>query len=463
MEEVMDKIGLLKTRKDALLSAGADIRKKIAALVDENSFVELDAFSFSKNEFYGEDVPGEGVVCGFAAINDYAVYVVAVNPAVLSGGLTNAGCKKIVKCLDKALKAQAPVIYILSSKGVAVGEGVAVLEGVAEIIAKMQELSDVLPQFSVACGDVFGSASLMVAACDYNYYMKDACVSYVSPLVVAAKNGVSLDKEAIGGAKSAKDNALCSFTVADMTEVRNSVSDILEILPDFGGRLLETGDDLNRVAPALDKDADAKAVIEAVFDKDYCVELNKDFAPDVKTVIGRIGGYSAAAVVFDGKDGVLLNNENLDKVISFYYFCSQYDLPAITFVNTLGICPCEKVAKSRILKDINNLVYAYSFDFAKINVIYKRAIGLGYTLFGSKALGADYSFAFANAEISVVNSEEGAEIECAANGGDKAEIKARFIADGMDAMNAAKCGYIDNVIEPKNVRPYLISVLQMLY
>ena len=458
----MDKIGLLKTRKDALLSAGNDIRKKISALVDENSFVELDAFSFSRSEFYGEDVPGEGVVCGFAAINDFAVYVVAINPEVLSGGLTNAGCKKIVKCLDKALKAQAPVVYILSSKGVAVGEGVAVLEGFAEVLAKMQELSDSLPQFSVCYGDVLGSAALMVGACDYNYYLKDACVSYVSPLVIAAKNGGSLDKEAIGGAKSAKDNALCSFAVSDMLEVRNSVSDILEILPDFGGRLLETGDDLNRVAPALNEKSDAASVIEAVFDKDYAIELGKGFAPEVKTVIGRIGGYSAAALVFDGEEGVTLNNDNLDKIISFYYFCAQYSLPAITFVNTLGVCPCEKVAKSRILKEINNLIYAYSFDCAKINVIYKRAIGLGYTLFGSKALGADSSFAFANAEISVVNSEEGAEIEFAAQGGDKAAIKARFLSDGMDAMNAAKCGYVDNVIEPKDVRPYLISALQML-
>ncbi|MBP5372745.1 MAG: methylmalonyl-CoA carboxyltransferase, partial [Clostridia bacterium] len=89
-------------------------------------------------------------------------------------------------------------------------------------------------------------------------------------------------------------------------------------------------------------------------------------------------------------------------------------------------------------------------------------IGLGYTLFGSKAFGTDYSFAFANAEVSVVNSEEGAEIEFAANGGDKAAIKARFEQDGMDAMNAAKCGYIDDVIEPQYVRSYVISALQML-
>ena len=458
----MDKIGLLKARKDALMSSGEKIRARIAALTDEKSFVELDAFSFSRNEFYGEDVPGEGVVCGLAAINEFAVAVVAINPDVLSGGLTNAGCKKIVKCLDKALKSEIPVIYLLSSKGVAVGEGVAALEGVAEVLAKMTELKGIVPQFSVSEGDVFGSAALFVSACDYNFFYKGACVSYVSPLVACAKLGVSPDKEKVGGIASASANSLCSFAVSDMTEVRNTVCDILDILPEFGGALLETGDDLNRSAPALTAFASASALIEAVFDKDYFIELNKDYAAEVKTGIGRIGGYSAGAVIFDGKDGVTLDCKNISKIKDFCYYCADNSLPVITFVNVAGISAGSDVTFSTMLKDISALVYAYKCDTPKINVITGNAIGIGYTLFGSKALGADHAIAFADALVSVVNSEEGAEIEFAAQGGDKALIKDRFVADGMDAMNAAKSGFIDNVIEPCFVRAYLISVLQTL-
>lgn len=457
----MDKLGLFKARKDALLAAGGLVRKSIAQLVDEGSFVELDAFSFSRNEFYGEDIPGEGVVCGLAAINEYAFSIVAINPDVISGGLTNAGCKKIVKCLDKALRSTTPVVYILSSKGVAVGEGVAVLEGVAEVLSKMEELKGVVPQFSVAMGDVYGSAALFAGAADYNFFFKDACVSYVSPLVVCAKNGISFDKEKVGGAASAEYNALCSFSVSDMTEVRNDISNILDILPAFRGDLVETGDDLNRSAPSLCSLSSGKEIIDAVFDKDYFIELNASFAPEVITGIGRIGGFSAGALIFDGKDGVTLNNKNIKKIKEFYYYCADNDLPVVTFVNTLGICACKDVALSTVLKDINSLVYAFKCDNPKINVVYGKAVGLGYTLFGSKAFGADYAYAFLDAQISVVNSEEGVEIEFAANGGDKALIKEK-VADGMDAMNAAKCGYVDNVIEPEFVRAYVISALQTL-
>ena len=80
----MDKITLLQKRKKQLFEAGKGVREDINSLIDENSFVELSSFSFSENEFYGEKAEGEGVVTGFATINDYPFYIVAQNPACLS-------------------------------------------------------------------------------------------------------------------------------------------------------------------------------------------------------------------------------------------------------------------------------------------------------------------------------------------------------------------------------------------
>ena len=134
----MNKIDLLKARRAEILQAGSEIRKQIHQLVDELSFVEFDSYSFSKNEFY-DGMGGEGVITGSATINDNLVYVIAQNNAVLSGGVTDANCKKIVKCQQKALRAGAPVLYLLDSKGVAVGEGICALEGIGEVLAMAQE------------------------------------------------------------------------------------------------------------------------------------------------------------------------------------------------------------------------------------------------------------------------------------------------------------------------------------
>ena len=125
----MDKIQLLQERKSKLAEAGKEIRADINAIADAESFVELSAFSFSKNEFYGDNAEGEGVITGFATIGGYPFYIVAQNFKVFDGGISKANCDKIAKCLDAAEKNYTPVIYLLNTQGVQIGEGITVLEG----------------------------------------------------------------------------------------------------------------------------------------------------------------------------------------------------------------------------------------------------------------------------------------------------------------------------------------------
>ena len=95
----MDKIKLLKSRRAEVLAAGASVRETIAELVDADSFVELAGFSFSKNDFYGKEAAGEGVVTGFAALDGYPVYIAAQNFEVMRAGSSSANCAKILKSL----------------------------------------------------------------------------------------------------------------------------------------------------------------------------------------------------------------------------------------------------------------------------------------------------------------------------------------------------------------------------
>lgn len=119
----MDKIQLLQTRKKQIHEVGKNVREEVNALIDQDSFVELSAFSFSKNDFYGDKAEGEGVVTGFATIEGYPFYIIAQNPDVLSGGVSKANCNKIAKCIEQAEKNDTPVIYLVSSLGVQVEIG----------------------------------------------------------------------------------------------------------------------------------------------------------------------------------------------------------------------------------------------------------------------------------------------------------------------------------------------------
>ena len=178
----MNNIDLLKTRKAEMSEKTADVKKDIFSIIDEGSFVELDTFSFAKNEFYGSEVDGLGVVTGYATVDGFPVYVVAQNNKILDGGLSKAGCDKICKCLGKAHGANVPVVYLLNSKGVQVGEGVAVLEGIAKVLGASNALKGKCPQIAVATGDVLGSTAILADNADFTFTVGNACVSYASPV-----------------------------------------------------------------------------------------------------------------------------------------------------------------------------------------------------------------------------------------------------------------------------------------
>ncbi|MGN0808229.1 MAG: carboxyl transferase domain-containing protein [Candidatus Coproplasma sp.] len=457
----MDKIKLLQDRRNKLLSAGKSVREDIAALVDKDSFVETSAFSFSESEFYDGTAEGEGVVCGFATIDDCPYYIVAQNAQVLNGGVSKANCQKIVKCLDQAEKNGTPVIYLLSSGGVRVGEGVNVLEGLAELVLKASRLKDSVTQYLVVNGDVFGQVALLAGVCDFNFFVEGKSVLALnSPMVISAAGNAQLTKEKVGAYEALNKTCVATFKVDNLSSVREKIVAVNELV---NVEVCDC-DELNVTLSKLNKCADANALMQ-VFDKGSLIELMAGTSPDVKCCLGRIGGISVAAVVFDGgADGVKLCPGRMRKLNAFATIASQYNLPFVTFVNTLGAKETPDVANSSLILEISEYVRLIdSMNSAKISVVYGKAVGLGYTLFAAKNMGYDYTYAFANAKIALFDSVQGAEIEFNASASEnKDKLIEKYADENSDPVNAAKGGFVDNIIEPAFVRQYLIASLQML-
>lgn len=456
----MDKLRLLQARKQKILSVGKEIRKDIDSLIDKDSFVELSSFSFSKNDFYGEEAEGEGVVTGFATVGDYPFYIVAQNSAVFSGGVSKANCEKIAKCLNQAEKTATPVIYFLSSLGVQVGEGVNVLEGLASLILKASQLKGTVPQYLVVDGEVYGQIAVLAGLCDFTFFIdKKSVLAANSPLVIAAQSGKNIGKSEVGGAAGLNRANIASFTVKNLDEVKDIILKINGLLT----VAVDESDELNTLIAGLDKKADAATLLK-VFDKGSAIEVGASYVPQVKCYLARIGGIASATVIFDGENGVELNALTVRKLKDFAEFACCYNLPYITFVNTLGITADLEAHNSLVLKEIGEYVSILDcIDAAKISVIYGKAIGLGYTVFAAKNMGYDYSYAFANAKIALFDEAKGAEIEFSADKNiDKEKLAERYAEENSDPINAAKGGYIDNIIQPSFVKQYLVASLQML-
>lgn len=452
----MDKIQLLQARKAQLTEASKEIRSHVNEIVDEESFVELSAFSFSKNDFYGENAEGEGVVTGFATISGYPFYIVAQNFKVLNGGVSKANCDKIAKCLDVAEKNATPVIYLLNTQGVQVGEGVTVLEGLGKLLLRSTQLKGVVPQYVVVDGEVYGSCALLAGIADFTFFMNKSVLAVNSPFVLSAKSGKNVAKEEVGGAKALNKTGVPSFEVENYEDVRANIIAISELMD-----MPMMDAELNESLPVLNDTVNADTIM-GVFEN--AMEVCASYEPEVKTVLGRIGGIAVASVIFDGgEDGVELNAGKLAKIKNFAEFACCYGLPFVTFTDVKGICPCTCVNNSRVMKETAEyLSLLDTIDTAKIAVVYKKAIGLGYSLFASKSVGFDYTCAFANAKIALFDSVAGAQIELNDEKADKAKLVEKYADENADPVNAAKDGYIDAIIEPQFVKQYLIASLQML-
>lgn len=456
----MNIFDLLNARKTELYRASSEIRDKISQIIDDKSFVELNAYSFNVNEFYNENEQGLGVVTGYATINDNPIYIVAQNAKVLSGGLSKANADKICACLEKAYGTKTPVLYLLDSQGVQVGEGVSVLEGIASILEMSNDLKDVAPQFAVSVGDVLGSTALLFANADFSYVVGSTGVSYGSPAVISASTKKSVSKEELCGNKAV--NGVRNFAVKDLSEVKEGITKILDILPNVSGYVVDTEDDLNRTSPKLNEKACPKCIIDAVYDKNSFVELGKGFVEEIITGIGRVGGVSTAVLAFDGgEEGVELDLNNVLKITNFLNFVADNDLPLLTFVNVKGIKQDVETANSQVMQEVMNMLYTLGRT-TRISVVYGKTIGLGYTAFASRKFGNAYTYAFANAKISLFDGEVGTAVEFGTVSQDRiGELKEKY-ANMQDAFNSAKIGCVDNVIEPQFVRQFVISALQTI-
>ncbi len=450
----MDKIKQLQERKAAYAAKSQAIRADISALCDEDSFVELSAFSFSKNTFFDEDTCGEGVVTGFATINGYPFYVVAQNFEVLSGGISKANCDKIAQTLNAAEKNETPVVYLLHTLGVQVGEGVNVLEGIAQLLLKATQLKGTVPQYAVLNGEVYGSAAALASVCDFVFFTKESALCINSPFVLSAKAGKNLKREEVGGYDALKGAGLPAIAVDSVKDVASYIARLTELL---GVSTIDA--ELNEVMPILNMATDCNALVGVL---DGAIEVGANSSPEVKTVLGRVGGIAVAAVLFS--ESVKLNEKNVKKIKNFAELACCYAIPFVTFVDCVGVEATLAVNDSAVMKEISEyLSILDAIDTAKIAVVTGKAVGIGYSLFAAKSVGFDYTYALATAKIALFEEGLGAQIEISNQTAEtKEKLKKLYAEENSDPMHAAKGGYLDNVIEPQFLKQYLIASLQML-
>ena len=462
-------------------------RERIARLLDEGSFQELDAFVTLHNHDFGlaeRAALGDGVVTGYGTRNGRLVYIFAQDFTVMGGSLGEAHAAKITKIQDLALKNGAPLIGINDSGGARIQEGILSLGGYGDIFLRNTMASGVIPQISVIMGPCAGGAVYSPALTDFTFMVKETAQMFITgPQVIKAVTHEDVSFEDLGGAMTHNETSGVAHFAADSEEqCLQMVRTLLSYLPQNNMEdppAVEPKDDPARAEESLDSIVpdspntpyDIKQVITQVMDMGSFFEVQPHYAPNIVVGFARLDGAVVGVVANqpNALAGVLDINAS-DKAARFVRFCDSFNVPIVTLVDVPGFMPGVAQEHGGIIRHGAKLIYAYcEATVPKLTVILRKAYGGAYIVMSSKHVRSDFNVAWPSAEIAVmgpdgaVNIVYRKEIESAADPeAARQERIAEYREKFANPYQAASYGYIDAVIEPGQTRAVLINALQML-
>lgn len=466
-------------------------RERVIELLDVGSFMELDKFVTHRSTNFGladKKFLGDGVVTGTGTIHGRKVCVFAQDFTVFGGSLAAMHATKIVKVMDLAERLGCPVIGLNDSGGARIQEGVESLGGYADIFLRNTLLSGVVPQISLIMGPCAGGAVYSPAITDFIIMVKEKSHMFITgPEVIKTVTKEDVTKEVLGGADThAAISGVAHLEAVDDKDCIAQCRELLQFLPQNNLEnppIHASGDLADEVIPELDslipphshQPYEMKQLITALADDQDFFEIHSAYAPNIVVGFIRLLGHSVGVVA--NQPGCLAGCLDINasvKAARFVRFCDAFNIPLLTLVDVPGFLPGVQQEHGGIIRHGAKLLYAYAeATVPKVTVITRKAYGGAYDVMSSKHIRADFNFAWPSAEIAVMGPEGAVNIifrreldEAAAAGKDVAQVRTQLINEYKEKFSnpweAAKLGYVDAVIQPRDTRRKVIEAFSLL-
>ncbi|MGV9673524.1 MULTISPECIES: acyl-CoA carboxylase subunit beta [unclassified Gordonia (in: high G+C Gram-positive bacteria)] len=474
-------------------------RERILHLLDDGSFVELDALARHRSTNFGlaERRPlGDGVVTGYGTIDGREVCVFSQDSTVFGGSLGEVYGEKIVKVMDLAIKTGRPLIGINDGAGARIQEGVVSLGLYGEIFHRNVRASGVIPQISLILGAAAGGHVYSPALTDFVVMVDQSSQMFITgPDVIKTVTGEDVTMEALGGANThMAKSGTAHYVASDEQDALDYVKDLLSYLPSnnradaprlpvaapAAGSIEDTLTDEDLELDTLIPDSpnqpyDMHQVIERILDDGEFLEIQAEYATNILVGFGRVDGRSVGIVANQPTQfaGCLDINAS-EKAARFVRTCDAFNIPIVTLVDVPGFLPGTDQEYNGIIRRGAKLLYAYGeATVGKVTIITRKAYGGAYDVMGSKHMGADVNLAWPTAQIAVMGASgavgfvyRGRLKEAAANGEDvdalRLELQQEYEDTLVNPYIAAERGYVDAVIPPSHTRGQVATALRLL-
>ncbi len=462
------------------MSTTSKASQRITALLDDNSFVEIGGLVTARATDFNmkpSETPSDGCITGYGVIDGKPVYVYSQDVSVMNGTVGEMHAKKIAGLYDLAMKTGSPVIGLIDSAGLRLQEAADALNAFGSIYLKQTLASGMVPQITAILGSCGGGLALFPTLTDFTFMEESKAKLFVN--APNALDGNVITKcDSSSAAFQSQESGIVDV-VADEAGILAKIRELVAFLPANNGEgtdIVECSDDLNRVnAELANCVGDTSVALSILADDNDFFELKADYAKDMVIGFLKLDGVTVGAVanrseicdeegkVAEKLDAVL-SAEGCDKAADFVNFCDAFEIPVLTLTNVKGYkatMDCEK----HIAKAAARLTYAFAnATVPKVNVVIGKALGTAAVAMNSKAIGADITIAWPDAEIGTMDSKLAAKIMYDGQGADVIDAKAsEYEALQLSAASAARRGYVDQIIEPADTRKYVIGAFEMLF
>ena len=423
-------------------------RARMDVIFDEGTFAEVGAFIGDGEEFCP-------VVTGYGAVDGMLGFAFSQDYSRLHGAMGKAHAKKICKIIEMALEVNAPVIGVFDSAGAKIDEGSDALNACGEVISSLAFSKGMIPTVAVVAGPCGGAGAVAASLCDVIIVAEKTGSLYMVPSSM-------LEDKTLGKPEKLAETGVSAITAEDDVSACLAARAICRY---FTPEMI-TSDDGNRAFDASvfeNPKYDVHSVIGSLFDAGSFTELFAKRAPQMTVGLASMNGRVCGVVANNPsfKDGKMCPGA-CEKAVKLIKLCRTIDVPVVTLVDGVGVGTTDKMEIGGVAGKLAELAMAYSASARKVTVITGEAYGTAYSVLGSKALGADFVLALDRAKISPMNPVSAVEFLGEVYDESKVkEIADKWASENASPLEAAKKGYVDDIIEASELRARVASVLEM--
>jgi acetyl/propionyl-CoA carboxylase alpha subunit len=464
-------------------------RENIAALVDEDSFIEYGSLALAAqrarrtHDDLIRNTPADGLVAGLGTVNgnqfeaDRArCMVIAYDYTVLAGTQGQRNHKKQDRMFKLAEELHTPIVLFAEGGGGRPGDterlGVTGLD--VPTFGQFAKLSGLVPLVGVVSGRCFAGNAALLGCCDVIIATKDTTLGMGGPAMIEG-GGLGVYKpEEVGPSHVQAPNGVIDVLVEDEVEATDAAKRYLSY---FQGSFKEwTAPDQRLLRRAIPENRlrvyDIRVVIDALADHGSVLELRPQFGIGIVTAFVRIDGEPFGLLANNPKHlGGAIDADAGDKAARFVALCDAFDIPIISLCDTPGFMVGPEAEKTALVRHVSRMfVTAASITVPYFTIVLRKGYGLGaQAMAGGGFHAQNFTISWPTGEFGGMGFEGAVrlgfrkEMEAIEDpvARDKffRDMVAKFYENGK-AINIASVLEIDQVIDPIETRYWIMRGLQ---